>query len=72
MESLSVANSSRGDASSSSDSELISVTQTLAKEAYVCFQLGKYVECLKVLNQILEMKADDPKVSCLLVCLLVF
>ncbi|KAL8247957.1 hypothetical protein R6Q59_009173 [Mikania micrantha] len=55
MESLSVA-------SSASEAELISVTQTLAKDAYVLFQLGKYVDCLKVLNQILEMKADDPKV----------
>ncbi|KAF5788286.1 putative tetratricopeptide-like helical domain superfamily [Helianthus annuus] len=55
MESLSVA-------SSASDSDLISVTQSLAKEAYVLFQLGKYVDCLKVLNQILDKKADDPKV----------
>ncbi|KAK1417228.1 hypothetical protein QVD17_26353 [Tagetes erecta] len=62
MESLSVVNNSRGDASSSSDADLISVTQTLAKEAYVLFQLGKYVDCLKVLNRILEKKPDDPKV----------
>ncbi|KAL4589821.1 hypothetical protein LXL04_002731 [Taraxacum kok-saghyz] len=55
-------NNSRVDASLVSDTDLISVTQTLAKEAYVLFQLGKYVECLKVLNQILEKKADDPKV----------
>lgn len=55
-------NNSRGDASSSPDADLISVTQTLAKEAYVLFQLGKYVDCLKVLNQILEKKADDPKI----------
>lgn len=55
-------NNSRVDASLVSDADLISVTQTLAKEAYVLFQLGKYVECLKVLNQILEKKADDPKV----------
>ncbi|XP_024980153.1 CCR4-NOT transcription complex subunit 10-B isoform X2 [Cynara cardunculus var. scolymus] len=65
MDSSSVAlsnNNSRGDASSSPDADLISVTQTLAKEAYVLFQLGKYVDCLKVLNQILEKKADDPKI----------
>ncbi|KAL7601044.1 hypothetical protein Lser_V15G23933 [Lactuca serriola] len=60
--SLTPANNSRVDASLVSDADLISVTQTLAKEAYVLFQLGKYVECLKVLNQILEKKADDPKV----------
>ncbi|KAK9060709.1 hypothetical protein SSX86_021415 [Deinandra increscens subsp. villosa] len=61
-------NNSRGDASSASDSDLISVTQALAKDAYVLFQLGKYADCLKVLNQILEKKADDPKVNSL-VCM---
>ncbi|XP_076911058.1 uncharacterized protein LOC143568909 [Bidens hawaiensis] len=45
-----------------SDGEVISVTQTLAKEAYVCFQLAKYADCLRVLNRILEHKPDDPKV----------
>ncbi|KAI3775430.1 hypothetical protein L1987_50006 [Smallanthus sonchifolius] len=55
MDSLSVA-------SSASDADLISVTQTLAKDAYVLFQLGKYADCVKVLNQILDKKADDPKV----------
>lgn len=46
-----------------SDADLICVTQTLAKDAYVLFQLGKYGECVKVLNQILEKKPDDPKVN---------
>ncbi|KAL8189599.1 hypothetical protein R6Q57_029165 [Mikania cordata] len=55
MESLPVA-------SSASDADLISVTQSLAKEAHVLFQLGKYGDCLKVLNQILDKKAEDPKV----------
>ncbi|KAI3771536.1 hypothetical protein L6452_02701 [Arctium lappa] len=55
-------NNSRGDVSTSPDADLISVTQTLAKEAYVLFQLGKYVDCLKVLNQILEKKSDNPKI----------
>ncbi|XP_076915403.1 uncharacterized protein LOC143574747 [Bidens hawaiensis] len=45
-----------------SDGEAISVTQTLAKEAYVCFQLGKYADSVRVLNRILEQKPDDPKV----------
>ncbi|KAI3814635.1 hypothetical protein L1987_14278 [Smallanthus sonchifolius] len=59
---VSVNNNGRSDASSASDADLISVTQTLAKDAYVLFQLGKYADCLKVLNQILDKKADDPKV----------
>ncbi|XP_076957024.1 uncharacterized protein LOC143632363 [Bidens hawaiensis] len=50
------------EANNNSDGELITVTQALAKEAYVCFQLGKYADCLKVLSQILEKKPDDPKV----------
>ncbi|GKG41784.1 hypothetical protein Tco_0473535, partial [Tanacetum coccineum] len=33
---------------------MTSARETLAKEAYVCFQLGKYVDCVKLLNQILE------------------
>lgn len=55
-----------GDVSPAIDAELMSVTQTLAKEAYVLFQLGKYADCLKVLNQILEKKTDDPKVNSLI------
>ncbi|XP_076902225.1 uncharacterized protein LOC143556898 [Bidens hawaiensis] len=50
------------DANNNTDGELITVTQALAKEAYVCFQLGKYADCLKVLSQVLEKKPDDPKV----------
>nr|XP_043624555.1 CCR4-NOT transcription complex subunit 10 isoform X2 [Erigeron canadensis] len=49
------------DVSISDDVDLITETQTLAKEAYVMFQLGKYSDCLKLLNQILDKKADDPK-----------
>ncbi|KAK1413976.1 hypothetical protein QVD17_29713 [Tagetes erecta] len=54
MDSVSVNNNS--------DADVICVTQTLARDAYVLFQLGKYGECVKVLNQILEKKLDDPKV----------
>ncbi|KAJ0724315.1 putative tetratricopeptide-like helical domain superfamily [Helianthus annuus] len=61
MESVSV-NNSKADGSSAADVDIISVTQTLAKDAYVLFQLGKYAECVKVLNQVLEKKADDLKV----------
>ncbi|KAJ9557964.1 hypothetical protein OSB04_012578 [Centaurea solstitialis] len=59
---LAMANNNNNSSSNSPDADLISVTQTLAKEAYVLFQLGKYVDCLKVLNQILEKKQDDPKI----------
>lgn len=42
---------------------MTSVRETLAKEAYVCFQLGKYVDCVKLLNQILDNhKPNDPKI----------
>ena len=42
---------------------MTSVRETLAKEAYVCFQLGKYGDCVKLLNQILDNhKPNDPKV----------
>ncbi|XP_071742229.1 uncharacterized protein [Rutidosis leptorrhynchoides] len=56
-------NSSRMDVSLSAvDADLISVTQTLAKEAHEFFQSGKYADCLRVLNQILEKNSDDPKI----------
>lgn len=42
---------------------MTSVRETLAKEAYVCFQLGKYADCVKLLNQILDNhKPNDPKI----------
>ncbi|KAI7730539.1 hypothetical protein M8C21_010306 [Ambrosia artemisiifolia] len=62
MESVPVNNNSKGDASSAADVDIISVTQTLAKDAYVLFQLGKYADSVHVLNQILEKKPDDLKV----------
>ncbi|XP_071716024.1 uncharacterized protein [Rutidosis leptorrhynchoides] len=56
-------NISRMDVSLSSvDVDLISVMQALAKEATEFYQSGKYVDCLRVLNQILEKKVDDPKI----------
>nr|GEW15225.1 CCR4-Not transcription complex subunit 10-like [Tanacetum cinerariifolium] len=43
---------------------MTSARETLAKEANVCFQLGKYVDCVKLLNQILEDNKpnDHPKI----------
>lgn len=35
----------------------------LAKEAAICFQARKYVECLQLLQQLLVKKPGDPKVS---------
>ncbi|KAK2644915.1 hypothetical protein Ddye_020110 [Dipteronia dyeriana] len=52
------ANSSGGD----DDGGLLSVTASLAKEASLYFQSGKFDECLDLLNQLLEKKPDDPKV----------
>lgn len=34
----------------------------LAKEAALLFQAGNFLDCLRVLNQLLQKKADDPKV----------
>ncbi|KAL1554844.1 CCR4-NOT transcription complex subunit 10-like isoform X2 [Salvia divinorum] len=34
----------------------------LAKEAALLFQAGKFLDCLRVLNQLLQKKAGDPKV----------
>ncbi|XP_047947773.1 CCR4-NOT transcription complex subunit 10-like [Salvia hispanica] len=34
----------------------------LAKEAAVLFQSGKFADCLKILNQLLQKKENDPKV----------
>ncbi|XP_042055374.1 CCR4-NOT transcription complex subunit 10-like [Salvia splendens] len=34
----------------------------LAKEAAVLFQSGKFADCLKILNQLLQKKESDPKV----------
>ncbi|CAK9136480.1 unnamed protein product [Ilex paraguariensis] len=48
--------------SSGDDDGALSVTAGLAKEAEVLFQSGKFGDCIKVLNQLLEKKKDDPKV----------
>ncbi|KAL2482724.1 Tetratricopeptide repeat (TPR)-like superfamily protein [Forsythia ovata] len=46
----------------SEDDGALSVAAGLAKEAGLLFQAGKYVACLRVLNQLLQRKEDDPKV----------
>ena len=45
------------------DDGVVSVSASLAKEASVLFQSEKFVECVQVLNQLMEKKQDDPKVS---------
>lgn len=51
------------DGSSSVDEDaMISVAAALAKDAAVLFQSRKYVECVDVLNQLLQKKENDPKV----------
>ncbi|KAJ7978971.1 CCR4-NOT transcription complex subunit 10 [Quillaja saponaria] len=44
------------------DDGVFSVTVSLAKEAALHFQSGKFSECVEVLNQLLLKKQDDPKV----------
>lgn len=45
------------------DDAAISVAAGLAKEAALLFQSGKFVECINVLNQLLQKKEGDPKVN---------
>ncbi|CAI9782442.1 unnamed protein product [Fraxinus pennsylvanica] len=40
----------------------LSVTAGFAKEATLRFQAGKFADCLKVLNELLRLKENDPKV----------
>ncbi|CAK9141236.1 unnamed protein product [Ilex paraguariensis] len=50
------------EASSGEDDGALSVTAGLAKEAVLLFQSGKFADCIKVLNQLLEKKKNDPKI----------
>ncbi|KNA12064.1 hypothetical protein SOVF_129300 [Spinacia oleracea] len=47
----------------SDDDGVLSVTALLAKEAFVLFQSDKFSECVDVLNQLLQKKEGDPKIS---------
>ncbi|XP_073132080.1 uncharacterized protein [Henckelia pumila] len=40
----------------------LSVAAGLAKEAALLFQAGKYVDCLRILNQLSQKKERDPKI----------
>lgn len=53
------------------DDAAISVAAGLAKEAALLFQSGKFVECITVLNQLLQKKEGDPKVRLNFVAFLV-
>lgn len=44
------------------DDFAMSVTASFAKEATLRFQAGKFADCLKVLNELLRLKENDPKV----------
>ncbi|PIN01228.1 TPR repeat-containing protein [Handroanthus impetiginosus] len=44
------------------DDGALSVAAGLAKEAALLFQAGKFVDCLRILNQLLQKKEGDPKV----------
>ncbi|KAL0403791.1 UNVERIFIED_CONTAM: hypothetical protein Sradi_2019900, partial [Sesamum radiatum] len=43
------------------DESALLVAVGLAKEAALLFQAGKFVDCLRILNQLLEKKEGDPK-----------
>ncbi|KAK6151723.1 hypothetical protein DH2020_014358 [Rehmannia glutinosa] len=43
------------------DDGSLSVAAGLAKEAALLFQAGKFVDCLRILNQLLQKKENDPK-----------
>ncbi|CAI9758934.1 unnamed protein product [Fraxinus pennsylvanica] len=44
------------------DDFAMSVTSGFAKEATLRFQAGKFADCVKVLNELLRLKENDPKV----------
>ncbi|KAK4420195.1 CCR4-NOT transcription complex subunit [Sesamum alatum] len=44
------------------DDSALLVAVGLAKEAALLFQAGKFVDCLRILNQLLEKKDGDPKI----------
>ncbi|XP_048332822.2 uncharacterized protein LOC107428242 isoform X1 [Ziziphus jujuba] len=52
----------RDGTSSTEDDAVLSIVTTLAKDAALHFQSGKFSECVEVLNQLLHKKQDDPKV----------
>lgn len=63
-DSSSVASTNRETVSSPEDDGSLSVTAALAKEAALLFQSGKFADCRKVLNQLLQKKEGDLKVIC--------
>lgn len=50
------------DAAAVEEDSTLSFVAGLAKDAAILFQSGKFLDCLRVLNQLLQKKADDPKV----------
>ncbi|GMP60190.1 hypothetical protein CsSME_00023167 [Camellia sinensis var. sinensis] len=44
------------------DDGVLSATAGLAKDASVAFHSGKFLECVDLLNQLLQIKDDDPKI----------
>ncbi|KAG8372691.1 hypothetical protein BUALT_Bualt12G0092900 [Buddleja alternifolia] len=54
--------SREGSPTEEEDDGALLVAAGLAKEAALLFQAGKFVDCLTILNHLLEKKADDSKV----------
>ncbi|XP_057768028.1 uncharacterized protein LOC130988249 [Salvia miltiorrhiza] len=53
---------SPGAAATVEEDSTLTVVAGLAKEAALLFQADKFLDCLRVLNMLLQKKADDPKV----------
>lgn len=62
----SVALANRDGSTAAAEDDGAVLAEGLAKEAAVLFQSGKFAECLRILNQLLQKKEDDPKVNCVL------
>lgn len=45
------------------DDSALLVAAGLAKEAAILYQSGKFLDCLRILNQLLQKKENDPKVD---------
>lgn len=64
--SSSVAFANRDGSPAAAEDDGAVLAEGLAKEAAMLFQSGKFAECLRILNQLLQKKGDDPKVGCIL------
>ncbi|KAE9602308.1 hypothetical protein Lal_00050218 [Lupinus albus] len=62
MENRDSSSSSPSSTVTDNDNAVFAVTVSLAKDAVLHFQSGKFAKCVEVLNQLLQKKQHDPKV----------